>query len=87
MLEEEGNVTKGQLLDRDTKGVLYPETTMERVIGLDDTLNKKITLKQQGQATQSINLCFNVTDVFETVSSNVKVSPNMGLKIINDEEE
>lgn len=39
MLEEEGNVTKGQLLDRDTKGVLYPETTTERVIGLDDIIN------------------------------------------------
>ena len=87
MLEEEGNVTKGQLLDRDTKGVLYPETTMERVIGLNDALNNKITLKQQDQAAKPINLTFNVTDVFETVSSNVKVSPNMGLKIINGEGE
>ena len=39
MLEEEGNVTKGQLIDRDTMGVLYPETTKERVIGLDEDLD------------------------------------------------
>lgn len=32
MLEEEGNVTKGQLIDRDTMGALYPETTWERII-------------------------------------------------------
>lgn len=32
MLEEEGNVTKGQLIDQDTKGVLYPETTYERIL-------------------------------------------------------
>lgn len=52
MLEEEGNVTKGQLLDKDTKGVLYPETTKERVIGLDkdlSSINKEITdIKNQG---------------------------------------
>lgn len=32
MLDEEGNVTKGQLIDRDTMGVLYAETTWERII-------------------------------------------------------
>lgn len=38
MKEEEGNVTKGQLLDRDIKGTLYPETTKEQVIGLQEDL-------------------------------------------------
>lgn len=32
MLEEEGNITKGQLIDKDTKGALYPETTWKRII-------------------------------------------------------
>lgn len=36
MIDEEGNVTKGQLIDRDTMGVLYPETTTERIIGFDE---------------------------------------------------
>lgn len=49
MKEEESNVTKGQLLDRDTKGTLYPETTVEQVIGLQDDLdvvNKRFKAKQ-----------------------------------------
>lgn len=48
MLEAEGNTTKGQLLDRETKGVLYPETTVERVIGLQaqiDGINQDIAGK------------------------------------------
>lgn len=38
MLEEEGNITKGQLIDRDTKGVFYPETTWERVVDKPESI-------------------------------------------------
>lgn len=45
MLDEEGNVTKGQLIDQDTKGVLYPETTWERIIDKEPIENDIKTIK------------------------------------------
>ena len=89
MLEEEGNITKGQLIDRDTKGVLYPETTTERVIGLDKELDKisNVSLKENN-SKQTINLCLNVTDKYmiESTPSEITVSPGMGIKIVESEE-
>lgn len=90
-MKEEGNVTKGQLLDRDTKGTLYPETTTEQVIGLDEALDSisNITLKQESEEPQKLNICLNVTDKMEmeTFPKQITVSPNMGLKIIDESEE
>lgn len=69
MLEEEGNVTKGQLIDRDTKGVLYPETTWERIIDKPES----ITTGELDEICEGA-LTF-------------KVSPNMGIKIEESEEQ
>ena len=53
-LEEKGNITKVQLIDRDTKGIFYPETTWERIIDkpesittgeLDEICEGALTLK------------------------------------------
>lgn len=38
LVEEEGNVTKGQMIDRDSQAVLYPETTWERIIDKPETV-------------------------------------------------
>ena len=69
MFEEEGNVTKGQLIDRDTMGVLYPETTWERIIDSPTA----ITTGELDEICEG--------------ALTLKVSPNMGLKIINGEGE
>lgn len=68
-LEEQGNITKVQLIDRDTKGIFYPETTWERIIDKPEPLTEE------------------ELDTICTGSLSLKVSPNMGLKIINDEGE
>ena len=82
MKEEEGNVTKGQLLDRDTKDVLYPETTKDSVIGLQDELNSIIHLDGSTVSTEKdwndldINKIYLVSGTYQT-SLNAPIDTNL----------